>query len=104
MFIEAAEQVVLALLVQLDFFAKPEIHSILEVPLHQKQRFVGVCRRSERGYGSVSVLFSDRFETLVNYREQIFGKLFLSTNAGLTQARPAIHRMEAEAAFIAQPA
>ena len=100
MFVHAAQQVVLPLLIGLRFVAEPEVHAALKILLHQEQRFIGVCCGSKRGNGTSAMFLSHHFEPLVDLMES-FRR---TVRARGPQPRPAFHRMEAQAAFVAQPA
>src|SRR5262245_1635802 len=104
MFIEAAQQIILALLIEIDFFAESKIHSAFEVLLHQEERFIRVGCGTKRSNGRIAVLTADGFEFFVNLRNQIVNQLLFTIHAGMTQAGPSLHRVKAEPAFITKPA
>src|SRR5262245_10026947 len=103
MFVQAAQYVVLPLLIQLYFIRKPEIRSALEVLLHEKQSFVRVCRRTQASDGVTAVLRSERFKLLMDLWEQVRDVSLFARHAGVTKARPSFECVKAKPAFIAQP-
>src|SRR5262249_23171608 len=103
MFVQAAQYIVLPLLIQLHFIRKPEIRSALEVLLQEKRGFVGVCRRPKAGDGVPAVLCPEQFKLLMDLWEQVRDVSLFARHAGVTKARPSFECVKAEPAFIAQP-
>jgi len=103
MFVQAAQYIVLLLLIQLYFIRKPEIGSALEVLLHEKQGFVRVCRGTQAGDGVTAVLCSEQFKLLMDLWEQVRDVSLFARHAGAAKAGPSFECVKAEPAFIAQP-
>ena len=101
MFVQTAKQFVLPLFIQLDFLIETKIDATSEILLQQKQSFVCVGRGTERGYGSVAILLTDEFKSIVNLRKQLHSELPFAIHARMTQTRPSFERMEAKPPFVA---
>ena len=98
MLIHTAQQFVLLLPVQFDFFTQPEIKAAVEVFLHQEQSFVRIVRGSQSGDGHIAIFVADGLKPFMN------GGKKLRHRFRFVQARPLFKCMETQTAFVAQPA
>src|SRR5215831_14111173 len=103
MLVQTPEQIILLLLIQLRLFGQTEINTSFEIFFQKVQGFVGVIRGSQCRKGRVSVLAADRFETLVDSRQQIGQDFSFTAYDRVAQARPLFQRMKTEPALVAQP-
>src|SRR5262245_3974021 len=104
MFIQPAEQIVLHHLIPFGFFTDAKVHAILEIFLHQEQRFIGICGGRERRDGIVAMLLANRVEPGMNEWQCVCSCGGLTAGNRGYEAWPFFECMETKAAFVAKPA
>src|SRR5262249_45450268 len=102
-FVAPPKKFVFALLVEIDFFGKPEVDPAFEELLKKEQSFIRVVRRSQTRESGIAMFLAYGLETLVNRGQQIDHNLLRATRDCVAQTRPSFESVKAEPPFITQP-